>query len=55
MTADAYATAFMVMPLEDSIKIINENYEIDVLIIYLNELNEIDTFLTKGFESLTSN
>ena len=55
MTADAYATAFMVMPLENSIKIINENSEIDVLIIYLNELNEIDTFLTKGFESLTSN
>ena len=55
MTADAYATAFMVMPLENSIKIINENFEIDVLIIYLNELNEIDTFLTKGFESLTSN
>ncbi len=55
MTADAYATAFMVMPMEDSIKIINENNEIDVLIIYLNDLNEIDTFSTKGFESLTSN
>ncbi len=55
MTADAYATAFMVMPMEDSKKIINENPEIDVLIIYLNDLNEIDTFSTKGFESLTSN
>ena len=55
MTADAYATAFMVMPMEDSIKIINENNEIDVLIIFLNDLNEIDTFSTKGFELLTSN
>ena len=55
MTADAYATAFMVMPTENSIKIINENPEIDVLIIYLNELNEIDTFSSKGFESLKSN
>ena len=52
MLSDAYATAFMVSGLEESIKILENLKNIDVYFIYLDEnLNE-KTYATKGFENM---
>jgi len=49
LTADAFATAFMVMGLEKSKKILEENDSLDAFIIYDNE-GSIQTFQTEGME-----
>lgn len=49
MTADAYATAFMVMGLERSKKVLEADPSLDALIIYDDE-GETKTFQTKGVE-----
>tara|TARA_B100000768_G_scaffold56565_1_gene55010 strand:- start:5950 stop:6804 length:855 start_codon:yes stop_codon:yes gene_type:complete len=51
MTADAYATAFMAMPLEKSINLINTDESLDGMIIYLDVNNEIQTFYSLGFKN----
>ncbi|MDD3875221.1 MAG: FAD:protein FMN transferase [Bacteroidales bacterium] len=52
MTADAYATAFMVMGYDKILEFVNNHQELDVFIIYVNENNELKTFATKGFNEI---
>jgi len=51
-TADAYATAFMAMNLEDSKELLKSKGNIDTYIIYLDETNNTKEFMTSGFEEL---
>ena len=52
-TADAYATAFMVMDLEDSKVLLEQKKEeLDVFIIYLDDDGKMQEFVTKGFKAL---
>ncbi len=50
--ADAYATAFMAMDLDGSIKILAEHKELEAYIIYLNDNGEPEEFITNGFKAL---
>lgn len=50
--ADAYATAFMAMDLDDSIKLLVEQDGMDAYIIYLDENGQTAEFMTMGFERL---
>lgn len=50
MTADAYATAFMAMPLKKSIEIISKIPDIEVMIIYMNKQDEMNFHFSKNFE-----
>lgn len=50
MTADALATAFMVMGLEKSETFTNTHPDIDVYFIYTDDNGEIKTYFTKGME-----
>ncbi|PCJ97332.1 MAG: thiamine biosynthesis protein ApbE [Flavobacteriaceae bacterium] len=50
--ADAYATAFMAMDLDDSIKLLVKQQEMEAYIIYLDENGETAEFMTIGFASL---
>ena len=50
MSADAYATAFMVMGLEEAEKFANAHPDIDACFIYSDENGKLQTFLTKGME-----
>lgn len=45
--ADAYATAFMVLGLEKSKQIVENNPDLEAFFIYSNEKNEMETFATK--------
>lgn len=47
MTADAYATAFMVLGQEQSMELIFA-YDIDALLIYQNENGKIESFVSEG-------
>lgn len=49
--ADAYATAFMAMDLEESIKLI-ESQQLDVYIIYSDAEGQTQEFMTSGFKEL---
>ncbi|MGQ8335883.1 FAD:protein FMN transferase [Sunxiuqinia sp. A32] len=51
MTADAYATAFMVMGLEKSIELANSVEEIEVYFIYSDEDGNYKTYASNGFKS----
>jgi thiamine biosynthesis lipoprotein len=51
-TADAYATAFMAMDLEDSRQLLKSKKDIDAYIIYIDESNNRNEFMTSGFEEL---
>ncbi|HET8736884.1 MAG TPA: FAD:protein FMN transferase [Pricia sp.] len=50
--ADAYATAFMAMDLDDALKLLTAQREIDAYIIYLDEQGETREFMTEGFQAL---
>lgn len=50
-TADAYATAFMVMGLEKARKILSENPEIEAYLIYSDEKGALKSYVTPGIES----
>ncbi|MCL6275163.1 FAD:protein FMN transferase [Muricauda sp. 2012CJ35-5] len=50
--ADAYATAFMAMDLEDSKAVLSQNKELDAYIIYLDESGATKEFMTDGFEHM---
>ena len=50
MSADAYATAFMVMGLEEAERVADEHPDIDACFIYADEEGKLQTFLTKGME-----
>ncbi|MDT0605397.1 FAD:protein FMN transferase [Croceitalea rosinachiae] len=51
-TADAYATAFMAMDLENSISLLESKKDLEAYIVYLGEKDSIQTFLTPGFEEV---
>jgi FAD:protein FMN transferase len=52
--ADAYATAFMVLGLEDSMKIVEDEEQMEAYFIFLDEKNKITTKYTSGFDSFIS-
>lgn len=52
MTADAFATSFMVSGLEKSIEIANADDEIEVYFIYSDEEGNYQTYVSPGFKSL---
>ncbi len=51
MTADAYATAFMVMGLEKSIEVARQVSEIEVYFIYADEEGNYQSYISDGFKS----
>ena len=53
--ADAYATAFMVMSLEESKEILNKLDYLDAYIISTDKDGNLNEFKTKGFENLLIN
>jgi FAD:protein FMN transferase len=52
ITADAYATAFMVLGLEESKKILEQNPSINAYFIYSDENNDYKVFATEKFKSI---
>jgi len=52
MTADAFATAFMVMGVEESIKLSDSLKNIEVYFIYTDSINSYKTYGSKGFEQI---
>ncbi|MCH8534219.1 MAG: FAD:protein FMN transferase [Flavobacteriaceae bacterium] len=50
MTADAYATAFMSMGYQKSVEIIESLDEIEALFIFIDDANQIQTYVSKGLE-----
>ena len=55
ITADAYATSFMAMPLEKSKSLISKLKNIEVMIVYYDENNIVKVYRTEGFEKLILN
>jgi thiamine biosynthesis lipoprotein len=49
MTADAYATAFMVLGLERGIEIARSIPEIEVFFIYADEQGNNQVYMSEGF------
>lgn len=52
MVADAFATAFMAMPLEKSEQILKRNSELEGYIVYIDSVGQIQEFMTPGFKKL---
>lgn len=52
MTADAFATAFMVLGLDKSIEVANSVPEIEVYFIYCDEEGNYKSYFSDGFKSL---
>lgn len=52
MTADGFATAFMVLGVESSIQILNDHPELEAYFIFSDEDGQIKTYMTKGFKSI---
>jgi len=50
--ADAYATAFMAMDLDDSISFLRNQVGLDAYIIYLDDQGETQQFMTLGFKKV---
>lgn len=48
MLADAYATAFMVLGYEASLKVLEQHPEIQVFFIYANDSGELQTYTSEG-------
>jgi thiamine biosynthesis lipoprotein len=48
--ADAYATAFMVMDLDDSIKFLVQEKDMEAFIVYLDREGNVQEFMTDGFK-----
>lgn len=53
MTADAYATAFMAMGFDEAIEVIKQ-YELSALLIYVDEQNKIQSYITEDLNTKTS-
>lgn len=51
ITADAWATAMMVMGHEKSIELVKKHPELEVLLIYTNSEGKMETFMTPGIKS----
>lgn len=50
--ADAFATAFMAMDLDNSMKLLSQQKELDGYIIYLDAHGAVQEFMTDGFQKL---
>jgi FAD:protein FMN transferase len=50
MSADAYATAFMVLGLDESKKILESEPSLDAILIFSNDEGELETFTTPGIK-----
>jgi len=50
--ADAYATAFMAMELENVKELLNSNKSLDAYIIYLDNAGKTQEFMTEGFKEV---
>lgn len=50
--ADAFATAFMAMDLEESLAILDEEDDLDAYIIYLDDEGQLKEYMTDGFSEL---
>lgn len=50
MSADAYATAFMVMGLEEAERFADSHPDLDACFIYADEKGELQMFYTKGMD-----
>jgi len=50
MTADAYATAFMVMGLDSSLQILKQKKNLDVYFIYSDKNGNTKTYISNGFK-----
>jgi thiamine biosynthesis lipoprotein len=55
ITADAYATSFMAMPLKKSLELISNLKNIDVMIVYYDKKNNVQVYRTEGFDKLILN
>ena len=49
--ADAYATAFMVMGLQDSKDFLSTHKELEALLIYSDKNGDLQTFITDGLKN----
>ncbi|MFC4096340.1 FAD:protein FMN transferase [Euzebyella saccharophila] len=54
-TADAYATAFMAMDLDDALKLLTSQKDLDAYIIYVDEEGNTQEFMSPGFEEVVLN
>ena len=52
--ADAYATAFMAMDLDDALKLLAKLPKLDAYIIYVDENGETQEFMSPGFEKIVA-
>ncbi len=52
MLADAYATSFMVMELEETQNFLNNNSQLDVFIIFTDDEGNLQEWMTEGFEKV---
>ncbi|MCB9425634.1 MAG: FAD:protein FMN transferase [Flavobacteriales bacterium] len=50
MKADGWATAFMLMDLEETKKLVESDTDLEVFILYLDDNNEMQHFASKGFK-----
>jgi len=55
MTADALATAFMVMGTEKSIELVNQLKTIEVYFIYTDSTNQYKVYASEGFKMMITN
>lgn len=53
--ADAYATAFMAMDLQQSKELLERRSDLEAFIIYVDEQGEVQRFITDGFQELLLN
>jgi thiamine biosynthesis lipoprotein len=51
-TADAWATAFMVMGHEKAIELLKQHPELEVFFIYTSADGKIETYVTPGIKDL---
>lgn len=54
MTADAYATAFMVMGVEKAKELLEQNENLDAYLIYSNDEGQVVTYATEGIKGSIS-
>jgi thiamine biosynthesis lipoprotein len=55
MTADAYATAFMVIGREKAMEFLNKDEELDAFFVYADEKGKLQTYTTEGIKSYIQN
>ncbi len=50
--ADGYATAFMAMDLDDALKLLSQQRDLEAYVIYLDQEGNTQEFMTDGFKEL---